>query len=337
MRRLLILILIAAGGGGWFFFHRYRVVGLDHIAVRPQGAAAGSAGEGDIPAWSLDRPGATIRIASFDVESFGLAKLGKPATMKSLCEVLRRFDLTAIQEIRSPRDDIMPRLIEQLNAPGAAGTASRHFDYVIGPRRGHGSGKEQLAFVFDSATIEVDRTSVYTVDDPGHRLSHEPLVAAFRAHNAPIGDAFTFTLVNVHVELGSPASEQEALADTYRAVRDDGRGEDDIIMLGNLSTDDRHLGLLGQLPNIACALTGVATNTRGTKMYDNLLFNRQATVEFTGRAGILDVPRELNLPMSQALELSDHLPIWAEFSVYEGGQPGRMAGRIRSAGFDARR
>ena len=64
-------------------------------------------------------------------------------------------------------------------------------------------------------------------------------------------------------------------------------------------------------------------------MYDNLLFNRQATVEFTGRAGVLDVPRELNLPMSQALDLSDHLPIWAEFSVYEGGQPGRMASRER--------
>jgi endonuclease/exonuclease/phosphatase family metal-dependent hydrolase len=327
MRRLLVIILVAAGGGGWFFFHKYRIVGFDHLAVKPQGVVAGTSGDAELPAWSLDRPGATIRIASFDVESFGLAKLSKPSTMKSLCDVLRRFDVTALQEVRSPRDDIMPRLIEQLNAAGAIGSAGRHFDYVIGPRRGHGSAKEQLAFVFDTATIEVDRTGVYTVDDPGHRLSHEPLVAAFRAHNAPAGDAFTFTLVDVHVELGSPASEQEALADAFRAVRDDGRGEDDIIMLGNLSTDDRHLGMLGQLPNIACALTGVATNTRGTKMYDNVLFNRQATVEFTGRAGVLDVQHELNLPMSQALDLSDHLPIWAEFSVYEGGQPGRMASR----------
>jgi hypothetical protein len=30
--------------------------------------------------------------------------------------------------------------------------------------------------------------------------------------------------------------------------------------------------------------------------------------------------------MPGAMEVSEHLPVWAEFSVYEGGQAGHAAG-----------
>ncbi len=42
---------------------------------------------------------------------------------------------------------------------------------------------------------------------------------------------------------------------------------------------------------------------------------------------MLDLIREFNLTLEEALEVSDHMPIWGEFSVYEGGQPGRLATR----------
>ena len=35
---------------------------------------------------------------------------------------------------------------------------------------------------------------------------------------------------------------------------------------------------------------------------------------------------QFNLTQDQALQVSDHFPIWAEFSVYEGAAPGRVAG-----------
>ena len=62
-----------------------------------------------------------------------------------------------------------------------------------------------------------------------------------------------------------------------------------------------------------------------TKQYDNIVFHSQATREFIGRGGVDDFLREHNLSMEEALEVSDHLPVWAEFSVYEGGEPGRVA------------
>jgi hypothetical protein len=55
------------------------------------------------------------------------------------------------------------------------------------------------------------------------------------------------------------------------------------------------------------------------------LFTLPATQEFTGRGGVFDLIREYNLTVDEALEVSDHLPVWAEFSIYEGGQPGRFA------------
>ena len=95
-----------------------------------------------------------------------------------------------------------------------------------------------------------------------------------------------------------------------------------------MNADEKKFGLLKSLPDMAWIIpAGTTTNTKGTHTYDNILFNSRATVEFTGRAGVFDLIREFNLTMDQALQISDHFPIWAEFSAIEGGQNGRFATR----------
>ena len=69
------------------------------------------------------------------------------------------------------------------------------------------------------------------------------------------------------------------------------------------------------------------SNTHGTQLYDNLLFDSRSTVEFTGRAGVDDLMKLYKLSQEEALEVSDHFPVWGEFSVFEGGDPGRLATR----------
>ena len=44
-----------------------------------------------------------------------------------------------------------------------------------------------------------------------------------------------------------------------------------------------------------------------------------------GRVEVVDMMRAFDLTMDGAQEVSEHLPAWAEFSVYEGGQPGHAA------------
>ena len=90
-------------------------------------------------------------------------------------------------------------------------------------------------------------------------------------------------------------------------------------MLGDLNVDERHLGELGQLSDIAFVVSGVPTNTGGNKTYDNLIYNRQHTAEYTGAWGVFDLEGEFQLTQEQ-VEVSDHLPVWAEFTRHiEGG------------------
>jgi endonuclease/exonuclease/phosphatase family metal-dependent hydrolase len=260
----------------------------------------------------------TIRIASFNIQVFGVSKLQKPNVMQVLAEVVRRFDLVAIQEIRSVDDTIMPQFVAWINSTGVS------YDFVIGPRLGRSNSKEQYAFVFDTTRIEVDPRSIYTVPDPQDLLHREPMAARFRARGVPPSQAFTFTLVNIHTDPDETSTELDALAQVFVGVQQNGVGEDDVILLGDLNVDENRMGDLGRLPGIAWVVSGVPTNTRGTKTYDNIVFDRRTTIEFTGRWGVLDLMREFSLTMEQALEVSDHLPVWAEFSVYEG-QAGPLA------------
>lgn len=267
----------------------------------------------------------TIRVASFNIQVFGEAKLSDQASMDTIVAILQNFDLIAIQEVRSISQDVLPRLVALLNAGG-----KYQYDYAIGPRLGRTTSKEQYAFVFDTATIEIDRSQLYTVvEEQGDRLHREPLVGLFRARGPAPQQAFTFSLVAVHTDPDEVDSELAALQEVFYAVRDDKvRREDDVIMLGDFNARADGLRELGEVPGLVRVISGsTPTNTARTAQYDNILFHDAATSEFTGRGGVYDFMRDFNLTQDQAERVSDHLPVWAEFSVYEGGRPGPIAAR----------
>ena len=143
----------------------------------------------------------------------------------------------------------------------------------------------------------------------------------------PPEQAFTFTLVNIHTDPDETDTELDALADVFVAVQRDRSGEDDVILLGDLNVDEYHLGRLGQLPNVAPAISGTTTNTRRNRLYDNIVFHRGMTTEYAGHWGVLDLIDEFQLTEQAALEVSDHFPVWAEFSVYESGAVPGVAAR----------
>lgn len=318
IRTLLFGIAIAVAA--WVFFQKFDLQGLDGVQIAPEGQATSQKPQDPLmppPARSTG----SVRIATFNIQVFGKSKASKPNVMDILARIVRNFDLVAIQEIRCSDEDLLPNFVELINSAGG------HYDYVIGPRLGRTSSKEQYAYVFDLATIEVDRSQLYTVADPDDLLHREPLVGWFRVRGPSPDQAFTFSLVNIHTDPDETDQELNVLDDVYRVVRDDGRGEDDVIILGDLNVDDQHLGQLGQISGMTWVISGTPTNTRGTAQYDNIVFQRQATAEFSGRLGIFDYMRHYNLSMEEALEVSDHMPVWAEFSAYEGGQPGRIASR----------
>jgi hypothetical protein len=265
----------------------------------------------------VSRP-ATLRIASFHVPGLGPTKLAKAHVFEILVRVLRKFDVVALQGIQSSRDDILPLIVERLNQSGRA------YDYVIGPRVGRSGMQEQFAFVFDTARLETDRFQLYTVEDPEDLITREPLVAWFRARGIASQHAFTFSMINVDIEPTRADRERQILPNLISAIEQDGRREDDWILLGNFAGGDAELHALASR-GVRLALVGVPTTIDGSRMLDGITFPGTATVEFTGKAGAFDFLRQFNLTLEQALEVSEHMPIWAEFSTHEGADPGRLA------------
>jgi deoxyribonuclease-1-like protein len=323
MRRFIMLVLMVAVIGGGFLLYPERdnihSVG-DAIAIIKTSLEFESEQpetEGAVPV--RERHENSIRVASFNLGILGPTKLQDEQALSAIGKIIREFDIVALQEIRSLRPDTMSKLMDWINLDGD------RYDYVVSHRLGRTDQKEQYAFVFDRTSIELDRSQSYVVNDPEDLLHREPFVVWCRVRGPEPEQAFTFSLVNVHTDPDEVRYELQWLDDVFEQVRDDGRGEDDVIMLGDLNTSDRSLGELAHVVGLHAVIQNKATNTRGTAQYDNILLSLPATSEFSGRGGVYDFYNQFDLTMEEALRISDHLPVWAEFSLTEGGEAGYVA------------
>jgi deoxyribonuclease-1-like protein len=282
----------------------------------PQAAAAPPAPQAPVApvAAASGKPADAITIGSFNIQVFGESKIAKPQVVDVLARVVRGFDVVAIQEVRAKSDSVIPQFISAINADGS------RYAFVIGPRLGRTASKEQYTFIYDTTRIELDPSSVGTSPNPGDRLHRPPLHARFRTRANPPEAGFSFWLVDTHTDPDEVKQEVDALAQVFmemKALRPD---EDDVILLGDLNASPQQFGRIRQIPGIGWAVSGVPTNTRRNKTYDNIIFDQAATTEYTGRWGVLDLQNTFGLSLDKALEVSDHNPVWATFRPWEARQ-----------------
>ena len=87
--------------------------------------------------------------------------------------------------------------------------------------------------------------------------------------------------------------------------------------MGDLNASPKQFGPLAQMPGIYWTVDDEPTNTIRKSTYDNIIFDRGLTNEYTGRSGVLDLCDMFAIKTEEAVRISDHLPIWAEFTVIE--------------------
>jgi len=304
-RIVLLLVLLVVGGGVYLYFNY-------EVDLKPRTGLPWEP-EPEQP------PSRMMRIATFSLGQLDDVKLGRRVGSGSVGDVLARvisqFDVVAVQDIRSGNLGVLRRLIQQINADGKRYTFAVCPTVQIEPVDGYS------AFVFNQATVEIDGTEGFTarsVEDPAGRFHRKPLVALFRAKGPEPLEAFTFRLINVHVAPERAAVELDLLDDVYQAVRENWPEEDDVIMLGDFGVPGEE-GRLKELPGIASSVAVEATSYLTFRPIDHILYDRRATTEFTGQSAVLDLMREFKMTIQQAQVVSHHLPVWAEFSPYEGG------------------
>lgn len=273
-----------------------------------------------------------VRIGTFNLGVFGPSKSKDGQAISALARIVREFDIMAVQEIRSIHSPVLEVLLAEINRSAQSAGSTSVYDYVMGPPIGRTNSKEQYAFIFDANRVSIDPSNVYTLLDPQDLLHRDPFVARFVTRPLNNLSPFTFTLVNIHTDPDDADKEINLLDDVLQVVARDGSGEDDVILLGDFNLPPTRFDQLGRVQGIHWAVDDTPTNTRHNKVYDNICYLGYATVEYQ-QGGVLDFQKAYNLTQQQALEISDHLPVWADFSAHEGGVSGSIARQASSRQF----
>ena len=279
------------------------------------------------------RTSQTILIASFNIQTFGKKKLEDQRVIERIVAVIRQFDIVAIQEVRAEDQTTIPRLVQLINSQGA------RYDYLLGPRLGRSVSKEQYAYIYDTASVVSSPDAIYTIEDNADLLHREPLVARFVTRVPPNVRPFSFSLVNMHTDPDEVKMELPVMHTVLKGIREFeylSAREDDVILMGDLNASPKQFGTLGQIPGIYWTVDNEPTNTIRKSTWDNIIFDRGLTNEYTGRSGVLDLTDMFGIKTEEALRISDHLPIWAEFSTMEQ-IPGTRAQFVESNLQPARR
>ncbi len=258
-----------------------------------------------------------VVVGSFNIQMFGKSKMSKPGVVNILTDIARRFDILAIQELRDKDQRVIPEFLAQVNADGSSYAAA------VGPRQGYViAGQttryfEQTVFIYDTTRVEL-LGPTYAAHDRYQLMHRPPFVGHFRCLGVPKEQAFTFALMNVHIDPDDTRVEFEALREIIGAVYTNHPGEDDFILMGDMNEEPHKYHKYQWMRSQHAALpSNIKTNTVQTKAYDNIIFDSGYTAEYRNQAGVMNLQNVYGLSLSDAQLVSDHYPVWAVFSALE--------------------
>ena len=266
-----------------------------------------------------------LRIASFNIQVFGLSKMSNPEVVDALVEILAQFDLVLIQEIRDISETAVIELLDRLNDLSAI-----PFSMIQSSRLGRTVSKEQLAFFYRADKLSALEDEV--VSDISDAFERPPYAARFE-HLSTLRQ---FWAVGAHLDPDTIPEEISALyeaVDAYRLSLEDDQG---LIVMGDLNADCRYLteteraeATLFNSQHFTQLIDDEAdTTTTSTHCaYDRIMIN-DAMLTGWQEAGVYPFDQELNLTGAQTRAVSDHYPVWMRLDLNPMVPPmgGAMAG-----------
>jgi len=244
----------------------------------------------------------TFTIFSFNIQIFGVSKMAKTGVAAVLAEILSKADVAAIQEVRSASPEPVERFMSLL---------PDRYDWVLGPREGRTSSKEQYWIIYDAERLDALDSALFP--DDGDVFEREPLGALMAARDG----GFDFVLVDCHLRPEGAAEEIAALPGVAAYFRERW-GEEDVLILGDFNADGAYYdeALLEEVfPGWRIIIgNNMDTTVSATEnTYDRFVISPSADEDFSGRFGVLRFDEELDLGGIRPRDLSDHYPVWAEF------------------------
>jgi endonuclease/exonuclease/phosphatase family metal-dependent hydrolase len=298
----------------------------DIVRLRRRIAASG------LPEKRLDE---NLLVGSWNIRAFGavyqkwVENPGSPKRnlrgMACIAEIVRHFDVIAIQEVKGDTSGIHMLLDEYLGSDWGVIMS----DVTAGDR----GNDERLTYVYDRRRVQPTGLAGEIVlpdtphGDPQEQFDRTPYIVGFESKHE------RFALLTAHIKYGGQPVERldeiknlaDYIATQLRNRAKSGGEEKNLIVLGDFNIDERKDNPLFQ----AFVSTGLyvpsqllnlkTTYSTTPKFYDqiawfrddlDLLTNEHAgVVNFTGA-----VFQEIT-PFQASFRVSDHFPLWVEFLV----------------------
>ncbi len=253
-----------------------------------------------------------IKIASFNIQVFGRKKASKKWVMEILAKTISGFDIVAIQEIRDATGTAIEELEREVDALG------EDYGFIISPRLGRTSSKEQYAYMYRENTVEPMHT--YTYEDTAGDLFHrEPYIARFRAKEGP----FDLVLITIHTDPDEATQEINALVNAVKDAERHFPDEEDFIILGDLNADCKYFDESDmknplRIPEFTWIIVNAAdTNLAKSKCtYDRIILTSGTAAEdLAEETGVFRFDTHFNLSPRKARKVSDHYPVYTTFHI----------------------
>lgn len=170
-----------------------------------------------------------LRIAAFNIQTFGETKMSNATLSDYIVQILNRYDIVLVQEVRDSHLTAVGKLLDRLNQddPNA-------YHYVVSEPLGRSSYKERYLFLFRPDQVSV--LDSYQYDDGcepcgNDTFSREPAIIKFSSLFTEVKE---FAIVPLHAAPLDAVAEIDSLYDVYVDVRQKWDLED-IMLMGDFN------------------------------------------------------------------------------------------------------
>ncbi|XP_074052962.1 deoxyribonuclease-1 [Macrotis lagotis] len=255
-----------------------------------------------------------LRIASFNIRSFGETKMSNVTISNYIVQILEQYDIALVQEVRDSHLTAVGKLMDKLNrdSPNA-------YHFVVSEPLGRNTYKERYLFVFRPDKVSV--LDSYYYDDGcepcgNDTFSREPIIVKF---SSPTTEIKEFVIIPLHAAPNDAVAEIDALYDVYTEVNENW-GTEDIMFMGDFNAGCSYVTpsqwssiRLRTNPSFQWLIPDTAdtTVTTTTCAYDRIVVsgtNLQRAI-VPGSATTFDFQEAFKLNYQLALAISDHYPV----------------------------
>ncbi|KAF1410784.1 Deoxyribonuclease-1-like 2, partial [Spheniscus humboldti] len=252
---------------------------------------------------------AMLRIGAFNIQAFGDTKMSNEEVAGIIVNILQRYDVALVQEVRDSDLSAVTQLMEHLNS-----VSTSPYDYEISGPLGRDNYKEMYLFIYRPDVVSVVDT--YQYEDPQDVFSREPFILRV---SAPRTKAEEFVLVPLHSAPHDAVAEIDALYDVYLAIVNKW-GTDNIMFLGDFNADCSYVqpsdwsAIRLRTSDVFKWLLPDDTDTTVGKSdcaYDRIVVcgAKLKRSIVPNSAAIYNFQRAFQLEQEEALAVSDHYPV----------------------------